>query len=93
MVDSLSGKKLKNVFMEKMMTYCVLVLLFGGAALLSCSNNKEAEPEKGMIEKMTDKAAKEMAERIRAPIDQARSAADQEEDSMKDMDKSLKEQQ
>ena len=81
--------------MKKMMTYCVLALLLGGAALLTCSNNNEPESEsgseKGAIEKMTDKAAKEMVNRIRTPINKARSAKDQQEDRLNDMDESLKE--
>jgi hypothetical protein len=79
--------------MKKTMTYCVFALLLGGAVLLACSNNNEdeAEPEKGAIEKMTDKAAKEMVNRIRTPINKARSAKDQQEDRLNDMDESLKE--
>jgi hypothetical protein len=38
--------------------------------------------EKGTIEKMTDKAAKEMVNKIRTPIDKARSAKDQQEDKL-----------
>ena len=40
--------------MKKVMTYSVLALLFVSVALLTCSNNKEAESEseKGTIEKM-----------------------------------------
>lgn len=79
--------------MKKMMTSFVLALFFGGAALFACTNNKEAEPKKGMIEEMTDKAAKEMVDRIRTPLDKARSAADQEEDRLNDMNESLKDQQ
>lgn len=79
--------------MKKMMAYGVLALLLGGAGLLTCSNNTEAESEseKGAIEKMTDKAAKEMVNRIRTPINKARSAKDQQEDRLNDMDESLKE--
>jgi spermidine/putrescine-binding protein len=79
--------------MKKMMTYCFLGLFLGGAALLACSNNNEAEsePEKGRIEKMTDKAAKKMVKRIRTPINKARSVKDQQEDRLNDMDESLKE--
>ena len=79
--------------MKKMMTYCVLALLLGGAGLLACSNNKEAEAEaeKGRIEKMTDKAAKKIVNRIRTPINKARSVKDQQEDRLDNMDESLKE--
>jgi hypothetical protein len=79
--------------MKKMMTYSVLALLFVSVALLTCSNNKEAESEseKGTIEKMTDRAAKEMVNRIRTPINKARSVKDRQEDRFNDMDESLKE--
>jgi hypothetical protein len=79
--------------MKKMMTYCVLGLLIGGAALLACSNNNDAESdsEKGTIEKMTDKAAKEVVNRIRTPINKARSVKNQQEDRLDEMDESLKE--
>jgi outer membrane murein-binding lipoprotein Lpp len=79
--------------MKKMMIYCVFALLFGGVVLLACSNNKEAESEseKGRIEKMTDKAAKKMVNRIRTPINKARSVKDRQEDRLNDMDESLKE--
>lgn len=75
------------------MTYCALALLIGGAVLQACSNNKEAESEseKGTIEKMTDKAAREMVNRIRTPINKARSVKDQQEDRLNDMNESLKE--
>ncbi len=78
--------------MKRMMTYCVLGLLLGGVALLACSNNKESESEseKGAIKKMTDKAAKEMVNRIRTPINKARSAKDRQEDRLNDMDEYLK---
>ena len=79
--------------MKKMMTYCVLALFLSGAGLLACSNNKEAEAEseKGRIEKMTDKAAKKMVNRIRTPINKARSVKDRQEDRLDNMDESLKE--
>ena len=81
--------------MKKVMTYSVLALLFVSVALLTCSNNKEAESEseseKGTIEKMTDRAAKEMVNRIRTPINKARSVKDRQEDRLNDMDESLKE--
>ena len=76
------------------MTYFVIALFLIGSALLACSNNTEAEaegdPEKGLIEEMTDKAAREAVNRIRTPLNKARSVADQEEDRLNDMDESLK---
>jgi len=79
--------------MKKMMLYCVLAMLLGGSGFLACSNNNEAEAEseKGRIEKMTDKAAKKIVNRIRTPINKARAVKDQQEDRLSDMDESLKE--
>ncbi|MGD9182904.1 MAG: hypothetical protein PVF26_15290 [Desulfobacterales bacterium] len=77
--------------MKKMMIYCVFALIFGGVLLLACSNNKEAESEIGPIDRITGKAAKEMVNRIRTPINKARSVKDQQEDRINDMDESLKE--
>ena len=77
--------------MKKILLTSVIVMLLSGAALIACSNNKEAESEKGTIEKMTDKTAKEVVNRIRTPIDKAQSVKNQQEDRLSDMEKSLKE--
>ena len=77
--------------MKKILLTSVIVMLLGGPALIACSNNKEAESEKGTIEKMTDKTAKEVVNRIRTPIDKAQSVKNQQEDRLSDMEKSLKE--
>ena len=76
--------------MKKMMTYFILSLFLGGAALFACSNNNDPEPQKGAIEEMTDKAAKAAVKKIRTPLNKARSAADQQEDRLNVMDESLK---
>lgn len=77
--------------MKKIMIYCVFALLFGGVLLLACSNNEETESEIGPIEKITGKAAEEMVNRIRTPINKARSVKDRQEDRINDMNESLKE--
>jgi len=78
--------------MKKMLLVSIIVLLLGSATLFSCSNNNEAESEKGPIETFTDKTAKDVAGRILAPIEKARSVKDQQEDRFSDMEESLKEQ-
>ena len=77
--------------MKKIMTYWILALFFGGGVFLACSNNTEAEsePEKGAIEKMTDRTAKQIVNRIRTPINKARSVKDQQEGRQKEMEESL----
>ena len=70
----------------------VMALFFGCTGFFACSNRDEAksEPQKGVIEEMTDKAAQKAINRIRTPLNKARSVAEQEEDRLSDMDQSLK---
>jgi hypothetical protein len=59
----------------------VMLLFFLCLPLLNaCSDDKEKKEnkEKGMIEQATDKAAKEAVDRIKVPLEQAKTAADQE---------------
>jgi hypothetical protein len=79
--------------MKEKMVFCLIVLFLCSAGLFACSNNTEAEAEseKGAIEKMTDKTAKEVVNRIRTPINKARSVRVRQEGRMDDMEESLKE--
>jgi hypothetical protein len=77
--------------MKKILPCTIVVLLLCNAAIFSCSQKEEAESEKGVIEKITDQAADKMTNRIRTPIDKARSVANQQEDRMRAMDEKLKE--
>jgi hypothetical protein len=77
--------------MKKMVLFTLMGLLFGYSILFSCSDNKEAESEKGIIETFTDKTAKDVAGRILAPMEKARSVKDQHEDRFSDMEESVKE--
>jgi hypothetical protein len=78
--------------MKKMLWYVVMVLLLYSAAFLACSKDKEAESEKGTIEKMTDETAKKIVDKIQAPIKGAHSVKDQQENRSKEVEKALKEQ-
>ena len=78
---------MKNIFL-----YSVIALILCTAVFFACSNNEEAEKEKGTIEKMTDKTAKEMMDRIRTPIEKAKSVKNQQEDRLSDMEETIKEQ-
>lgn len=71
------------------------ISIFIGAVLASgiffaCSDKKGPENKKGAIEKITDKTAKEIVDRIQTPIDKARSAAKQGEDRLKELDEAGK---
>lgn len=79
-------------FMKKMLVLSVIVLLLYSATFFACSNNKETESKKGVIETMTDKTAKELVDRIRTPIEKARAVKNQQEHRSNDIEKALKEQ-
>lgn len=70
--------------------FCVFLVFFVG--FVSCSDKKEAAPEqKGAIEEMTDQAAKEAMEKIRTPIEKARSVDDIQKNRLSDIEKEIKE--
>lgn len=78
--------------MKKIRLCVVMVLLLCSAALLACSKDEIAESEKGTIEKMTDETAKEIVDKIQAPIKGAHSVKKQQEDRSRKIEKTLKEQ-
>ena len=82
---------------KKLMMVGAIIFFIACTVLLACSNGNDAEPElesqKGVIEEMTDKAAQEAINRIRTPLDKARSAANQEQDRLINMDESLNDRQ
>jgi hypothetical protein len=77
-------------YMKKIEIYFFVGLILVSVIFSSCSNKKGSEEKKGAIEKMTDKAAKEIVDKIQAPIDKARSEAKKADDRMKEMDEALK---
>jgi len=77
--------------MKKMLLYPAIALFFFNAVFFACSNNGGEEPKKGAIEKMTDKTAKDIVDKIRTPIEKARSAKKMEEDRSRKIDEALKE--
>jgi hypothetical protein len=78
--------------MKKIWIYCFLGAILAGGTFFACSEKKELENKKGPIEKITDKAAKEIVDQIQAPINKARSAAKQGEDRLKELDEADKKQ-
>lgn len=73
--------------MIKFLLYCCLLLLLGGAVYYALSPEKAG---KGTIDEMTDKAAQEMVDNIRTPIDKARTLQKQEEDRVRESEESIK---
>ena len=58
----------------------------------ACSKSPEGEvaDEKGVIKEMTDRAADEIVQHIRTPINKARSAKDLEDGRVEEMENNLK---
>jgi hypothetical protein len=78
--------------MKKVLLYPVIALFLFCIIFFACSNNGDVESKKGRIEKMTDKAAKEIVDHIRTPIEKARSVKKMEEDRQNAVEENLKDQ-
>jgi DNA topoisomerase VI subunit B len=76
--------------MRRVLISVVLVMFLCSVSFWSCSKGKETESKKGAIEKMTEKAGKEIADRLQRPIKEARSAKKKQEDRSKEIEKALK---
>ncbi len=78
---------MKKIFLCIMAALCIC-----SAMLLSCSKSEDVETEKGSIDKMTEKAGKEMAGRISGPLEKAHEAKELVEKNYRDMEENLKNQ-
>ena len=56
---------------------------------LGCSENKDVESEKGIIENMSDKAAEKIADRILETVENAKEIKDMEDDRLKSLDDAM----
>ena len=77
--------------MKRLMIYPAIALTVLVLCFSACSKGKDAEPEKGKIKKMTDRAANVAVEKIRNPLDKARAVQKMEEERMKAADDSMEE--
>ncbi len=75
--------------MNKILACIVVTLFLSTPLLLSCTKSEDKETEKGSIEKMTDQAAKDMADSITIPLDKARAAKELVEKNYRDMEENL----
>jgi len=73
--------------MKKMILFSILIFLTFSIPYVGCSNNDKT----GSNQKVTEKAADKIVETIEAPIDLAKSVKDQEEERLKNLDKSVRE--
>ena len=76
--------------MKKIVTFLAIAVFISCTIFFACSKKEDKEPEKGKIEKMTDHAAEVIVEKIKTPIDRARSVKEKEKERMKGIDESLK---
>ena len=75
--------------MKKILLCIVAALFIFSSMLLSCTKSEDAETERGAIESMTDKAGKEMADRITDPLEKAKHAKELVEQNYIDMEENL----
>ena len=76
--------------MNKILLCIVAALFMCSPLLLSCTKSEDAETEKGAIDRMTDNAAKEMADSITVPLEKARNAKELVEEKYRKMEEDLK---
>ncbi len=78
--------------MKKILLCIVASLFIFSPLLMSCTKSEDAETEKGAIDRMTEKAGKEMADSITVPLEKARNAKELVEENYRDMEENLKNQ-
>ena len=71
------------------MKYFFLLVVFCVVSLCSCNNDQDGSG-KGAIERHNEKVAQEAVHMIKTPLDQAKAAAEQENDHNKQMEDQLK---
>jgi len=76
--------------MKKVLVNFMMVIFLCSGAIWSCSKDKDTESKKGAIEKMTEKAGKEIADKLQKPIENARSVKEKQEKRSKEIEKTLK---
>jgi hypothetical protein len=78
--------------MKKIGITCIIGAVLFGASFSACTNKKDSAENKGPIEKFTDKTAKEIVDKIQAPIEKARSEAKKADDRIKELEEAAKKQ-
>jgi hypothetical protein len=76
--------------MKKIFLCSVVVLCICSTLLLSCAKSEDTEKEKGAIDRMSEKAGKEMADRIADPLEKARIAKEQVDENYRDMEEDIR---
>lgn len=68
--------------------WAMVLALFLMLAVVACSD-RQAPEEEGAVERMTTKAAKEMGDRVRSPLDKAKELKSLGDQRMEEMDSAL----
>jgi hypothetical protein len=77
----------------KNLLLCIVAALFiFSPLLLSCTKSEDVETEKGAIDRMTEEAGKEMADRITVPLQKAKNAKELVDENYRDMEENLENQ-
>ncbi len=77
----------------KNLLLCIVAALFiFSPLLLSCTKSEDVETEKGAIDRMTEEAGKEMADRITGPLGKAHDTKELVEGNYRDMEENLENQ-
>jgi len=79
--------------MKKMVFAAISVMLLLEGIFLACSEKRDAPSENSGIEKMAAEKGKELADKLNAPIEKARKAAEQESNRVDEMMKTTDDQQ
>ena len=76
---------------KRLPVYFAMVLLSFSIGFSACSKKEEADPKKGKIDEMTDRAADAIVTKIRTPLGKAQSTKASEDERVKALDEALKE--
>lgn len=72
--------------MKRLLTYYAVAMLVFCIGFSACAKEEEVELEKGKTEQMTDEAADAIVNRIRTPLDKARTTKEAEDERVKALD-------
>ena len=78
--------------MKRTFLCIVAALCICSSLLLSCTKSEDGETKMGAIDRMTEKAGKEMADRLTDPLERARKTKEMIDKNYSDMDENLENQ-
>ncbi len=87
--QNLNKRSFSAGLMNRVLMSLVMVMFLCSVSFWSCSRDKNTESKKGAIEKMTEKAGKDIADRLQKPIKEARSVKKKQEERSKEIEKAI----